>query len=352
MPNRRKSCDACFTGRRKCDLAFPTCKRCQKNKRSCCYAYPPPTTENHTSDVASSAEPVSEGGLDSWSFNAPWEVGLSDSSLMEDFLYPSVPNLVGDLGQLQPVSGSTRSWQWVMEQLQVYPRTFAQQAATAFIHKDLAHVALPQKTRVAFGICAAYACMNEANQSTLFRTLDAEVSELLTPASTGTLLEDLSKMQALVLYQIIRLFKGGLKQRALAEQQQSILGTWALQLLQRTDAELQGVRPTWETWVLTESIRRTVIVAFIANAVYSIFKNGICPELPTLSVLPISTKQTFWNSRAAFLRESHEDATMKYAEFTDFWLASPQRKLEPFEKVILVACKGIEPVETLSFPDD
>jgi hypothetical protein len=352
MPSHRKSCDTCFTGRRKCDLTYPTCKRCQKNKRTCCYAHPPPNIENHTSDVVSSAEPVSEGDFDSWSFNAPFEAELSDSRLMGELLYPSVPNLVGNLGELQPVSGNTRSWQWVMEQLQGYPQTFVQHAATAFIHKDLVPNALPQKIRVAFTICAAYARMNEVNQSMLFQILDAEVSELLTPVLSSTLLEDLSKMQALVLYQIIRLFNGELKQRTLAEQQQSVLGTRGLQLLQRADAELQDVQPTWETWILTESIRRTVIVAFMANAVYSIFKNGICPELPTLSVLPISTKQALWNSRAADLCQSHEDETVKYAEFTALWLASPQRKLEPFEKVILVACKGIGPVETLSFPDE
>lgn len=303
-------------------------------------------------DVVSNAEPLSEGDLNSWSFNASLDVELGDNSLVEELLCPSVPNLVGDLGELQPVLGNTRSWQWVMEQLQGYPLAFAQQAATAFIHKDLVHAAFPQKIRVAFSICAAFACVNEVNYSALFQTLDAEVSGLLGSVSCSTLLEDLSKLQALVLYQIIRLFKGGLKQRTLAEQQQSVLGTLGLQLLQRTDAEIQGVRPTWERWVLTESIRRTVIVAFMVNAVYSIFKNGICPELPTLCVLPISTKQAFWNSRAAYLCQSHEDTAVKYSQFTAQWLASPHRKLEPFEKMILVACKGIGPVETSSLPDE
>lgn len=192
--------------------------------------------------------------------------------------------------------------------------------------------------------------MNEANQVVLFRTLDAEVSELLNPASSGTLLEDLSKLQIMVLYQIIRLFHGDIKQRTLAEQQQSFLGAWGLQLLRRADVELrdaQPASPTWQTWILAESIRRTVIVAFMVLAIYSVFKHGVCPE-PTLSILPISTKQAIWNSRAAYLQHSFEDKTMKYGDFTALWLALPPRKLEPFEKMILVACKGIELVEALS----
>jgi hypothetical protein len=59
----------------------------------------------------------------------------------------------------------------------------------------------------------------------LFRSLDTEVSELLTPVSSSTLLEDLSKIQVLVLYQINRLFSSEVKQRTLAKQQQGVLGT-------------------------------------------------------------------------------------------------------------------------------
>jgi hypothetical protein len=52
-----------------------------------------------------------------WSFNSPFEVELSDSRLIGELLYPSVPNLVSRLGELQPVSGNKQSWQWVLEKL-------------------------------------------------------------------------------------------------------------------------------------------------------------------------------------------------------------------------------------------
>jgi hypothetical protein len=308
-------------------------------------------------DVVSNAvdQPLSGAAsvnLDFGSSGAPFFMGMNDKWWMKEFelLYPSVPNMVGQLGELQPISGNTKSWKWVIEQLKGYPRAFAQHSETTFIHRDLIPDPVTQAIRTAFGVSAIYVCMNESNQSMLFRTIDSEVSELLKPATGSTLLEDLSKMQALVLYQIIRMFHDDLKQRTLAEQQQSLLGTRALQLLRRGDVELRDIQPTWETWLLTETIRRTVIVTFMVHAVYSIFKMGICPELPTLSVLPVSTRQDFWSSRAAYREHSAEDETMKYTEFTAFWLASPSRKLDAFEKMILVACKGIEPVEALSCP--
>jgi len=83
----------------------------------------------------------------------------------------------------------------------------------------------------------------------------------------------------------------------------------------------------------------------MVHAVYSIFKHGICPELPTLTTLPVSTKQNFWHLRAAYLEHSFEDETLKYIDITALWLAAPARKLEAFEKVIIVACKGLEAVK-------
>ncbi|KAK9246138.1 hypothetical protein V1506DRAFT_195844 [Lipomyces tetrasporus] len=358
MPIRQRSCDTCFRGKRKCGLEYPACKRCQKNNRTCHYRYPSPpqTMESSSFGVASNPVDAPASGpasvdLDFWSDTA-FEIDLNDSMLVRELMYPSVPDMLGQLGDLQPVSGNTQSWKWVIEQLKSYPRAFAQHAETVFIRKDLVCDSFPQAIRAAFGVCAACLCMDEDNESVLFRSLNAEVSDLLKkPTSCGALLEDLTKLQAVVLYQIIRIFHGDIKQRALAEQQQSYLGAWGLQLLRRADVELRDAQPSWQTWILTESIRRTVIVAFMIYAVYSIFKHGVCPELPTLSILPISTKQAFWNSRATYLQHSYEDETVKYGDFTTVWLSSPPRKLEPFEKMILVACKGLERVEALSCPD-
>lgn len=270
---------------------------------------------------------------------------------MDELLYPSVPSFLGNLGEVQPVSGNTQSWEWVIEQLKSYPRTFGQHAETTFIHKELYCDQLPHTIRAAFGVSAAYACTNEANKSMLFRTLDAEALELLNAALEGTLLEALSRLQAMVLYQIIRLFHGDLKQRTVAEQQESLMGAWGLQLLQRASVELRSAHLTWGDWILAESIRRTVMIAFMLYGVYSVFKHGICPEYPTLSILPVSTKAALWNSPGAYLQHGDWVDTMKYRDFAELWLASPKRKLEPFEKMLLVACKGTEQVEALSLPD-
>ncbi|KAH7125885.1 hypothetical protein EDB81DRAFT_201796 [Dactylonectria macrodidyma] len=364
MPMPRKSCDACFKGRRRCDLVNPICTRCQRNKRECRYSSSartlrtPESPENSASHslAVSDGQPLS-GSISVNSTGAGYspdllDFSLNDTRLVGELLNASVPNMVGPLGDFQPVTGRTKSWKWVLEQLKGYPKAFAQDIETPFIHKSLIQDTFPRPIRAAFGVCSAYASMNDTNRPTVFRLLNAEVSEIFNTPQYPALLEDLASTQALILYRTIRLFDGGLEEKALAEQQRDGLRVRALKLLQRAKTDLGHNLLDWKTWILTEMVHRTVIVAFILLGVDTIFKHDICPEIPTLAILPLSANQSFWNSKEDFMRQSHEDETITYTDFTALWLASPPRRLDPFEKLIVVACKGLQSVDTFSIPDD
>lgn len=93
-------------------------------------------------------------------------------------------------------------------QLKGLPQSFAQNAETIFIHKELYLDEFPSSTRAAFGICSAYLLINDGNKFMIFRGLEAEASGLFQPVLNGTLLEELSRLQALVLYQTIRMYHG------------------------------------------------------------------------------------------------------------------------------------------------
>lgn len=88
------------------------------------------------------------------------------------------------------------------------------------------------------------------------------------------------------------------------------------------------------------------MVMFILYGIHSVFNYGICLELPTLNVLPVSTTTTFWQSPGEYAEQRDQAGLMKYAEFAESWLGSPPRQLDLFEKLLLVCCKGIEQVET------
>jgi hypothetical protein len=121
VENRAKRC---FKGRRKCDRAYPVCERCQKNNKTCRYAYPQLKIRDDTFDVIGGVvnQPVIGAAFNDWISCSPvqflqqerdeCDVDLNfarnESALMEDLLSPSIPNFVGTLGELQPVSVNTK----------------------------------------------------------------------------------------------------------------------------------------------------------------------------------------------------------------------------------------------------
>lgn len=345
MSLRRRSCQSCFKGRRKCDLGYPVCQRCQTYGKYCRYvaSNPPdgptqPITDTVSSTILSTPRRYGQpntGSVLSFHFDniEPWQLQelISRSS--------SIPRLFGNLGELWPVLGHL-NWAWTYEEIRSYPISMARNGETVFINSKLYGDSFPRPLRIAFSICTGCLCLNERNQALLFQALDTGVSELLAPPLSSTLLESLVILQAAVLYQIIRMFYGDLEQRVIAERQEYLVRSYALRLLRRMESELESLPPTWETWLLAESTRRTVFVSFKIYTVYSFSRTNICREYEAMNYLPIALKPGLWRSRQAFLQSSDQVGTMPFSDFTDVWSANPQKVVDPFEKLVLMGSLG------------
>ncbi|KAI9147326.1 Transcription factor gsfR2 [Paramyrothecium foliicola] len=385
MSLRRKSCNACFKSRRKCDLQYPACATCRRTKKTCSYAYAPPNQDQGpggeqsfgavTATDWANVEPMMHNELLAWAEETTNHVGSqaflgqtsstfecsstssSDhdnittrlfSSSEASYSPPSTPSplsLVGPLGEPLPIEGSTETWQWVTNQLKSYPRDFAHQAQNVFIHSQLYREYMPRSIQAAFGISSTSCLVTDSNRRMLFRVVDNEVLGLLESTAEPTLLDELAKIQALLLYQMIRLFQGGIEQRAMAEQQQGLLMTWSLKLVRRCEAELRnGELVDWQTWILAECIRRTAIVVYMLYGINSIFREGICIGFPTLAKLPMSRSTTSWDSEEQYRRFSGVANVVPYEAFTALWLVSTDGRLGPFEKLLVAACRGLDTV--------
>ncbi|CAN9231170.1 unnamed protein product [Alternaria alternata] len=278
----------------------------------------------------------------------------------------SIPSFLADLGELQRVEGSTESWQWVINELKRCPRDFAMRGETLFLHKELYRSMMPAAIRTALGLSATYCLLNESNRHVMFQAIDAEVFDLLqTPSLSGVdiaraknsgddggmiLIEELARLQALTLYQMIRMYEGGLEQRALVDLQRGMMTTRALQLLRRLRAERDNDHG-WHAWIIAESIRRTVLTVYMFYAVYSIAMHGFCIDFPTIAKLPVSTSPELWHSGDLHppQRWSNEmEQTLLYEDYTEAWMVSPHVTLLPFEKFLVVPCKGLEGVAAYS----
>lgn len=369
MSLRRKSCNGCFKGRRKCNLAYPTCDTCQKTKKICRYVYPPSSPPRSDNDSTASDSSIAQLAINDDTFESLMSVlndstmdyistgdisGLfeplsqlpdpgSASSLMipepPPSLLESIGRFVGSLGEAQPIQGSTQSWQWVIDELKHFLPELAQKGQTIFIHRDLYRHSMPQAIRTSLGVCSMSCMLSETNRDMLFRIIDAEALGLLQPRNPTTLIDDLAILQALVIYQMIRLFYGDITQRMLAEQQQDILMTSALKLVVRLQSEPSKAR---HAWIIAESIRRTAIIVYMLYGVNSVFRDGVCIGLHTLVKLPLSTTLSDWDSPSD--QNTGSDSTITYENFLARWLVSTPRSLDRFEKLLLIPCQGLDSV--------
>ncbi|KIW02693.1 uncharacterized protein PV09_06130 [Verruconis gallopava] len=326
MSLRRKSCETCFRAKRKCDLEFPRCRRCQRTGKDCHYVRKPAAATDFDSDDKNTENAnYSRGGV----------------------CTPYLPSFLGPLGEIRPIIGQSRSWSWTVQQFKNLPAQFANNLENIFIRKDLRTMSYAA-LRTAFALCAAHTATVDSKESTsVRRVIDVEVAHLLASSSNDTLLQDLANLQALVLYQILRLLHGNIDERITAERQEEVMQTLCTRLLTRAESEIGPLQATWEAWVVAENIRRTVMLSYCVYCVYWLDQIGCCPFFPTLKELPVSTRPELWQSEgSSFLPQ--QDIPLTYEDFSMVWAAAPRRKLSPFEKMILVPCKGLDQVEMYS----
>lgn len=97
---------------------------------------------------------------------------------------------------------------------------------------------MPKAILDAFTASALYATKNSANEAAVFKVLDANASNLLqqyNPAESRPTRDLLIMIQALLLYQIIRVFDGDIRQRGHAETAMPALKEMTIQLEQHRD---------------------------------------------------------------------------------------------------------------------
>ncbi|KAI1746545.1 hypothetical protein F4782DRAFT_524105 [Xylaria castorea] len=186
------------------------------------------------------------------------------------------------------------------------------------MHRHLyAENGLPSCLQDAYSTLSAYIGKTENNEEVVMQLVEDKANFLLRqrgssdlfsstdswgiPSSTlaTNLLEHLAQVQALFIYQFIRLFDGDIRHRAQAEQHNATLQQWRSQLweaarlrasLQQTLSEgsfsnmrsydvCEPAAQVWDNWILAESIRRTWIVVNYTYSVYITLRDGqgSCP---------------------------------------------------------------------------
>lgn len=135
----------------------------------------------------------------------------------------------------------------------------------------------------AHAACALYLAKNRVNSPFIFRSIETRVNDLLSSPPPITPLDCLAHTQALILYQIIRLFDGDIGARASAERMIPAIESSAMSLFSHVQYDIDrtptcslplfpiaSTKTFWMDWILQESLRRTLLFTFYFMQIYRI----------------------------------------------------------------------------------
>jgi len=151
-------------------------------------------------------------------------------------------------------------------------------------------------------------------------------------------------VQSLLIYQIIRLFDGDIRQRANAERHSGLLEAWTLQLNSTNNICYNdcGTESLYQRWVFIESARRTVTMSIMVQAMYSLLKDGYCTRVLLLATLPVSVDGALWNAS----EETWWQTTLgsggdlcTYLDFTNQWNEGQALYTDIYKTILSVACR-------------
>jgi hypothetical protein len=355
-PPHRTSCLACVKSKRRCDIGVPRCQRCTTKGLTCDYAgntrgAPAGTSVRNQDQIGASQTehegltnesdnilngiltPAIEMGQDATSFVDPTLLASTPSAQVNHLLdlstFPSEDQWLSDSNDIT-IDGYVNTSLPIFEpgddyvttgaiyeervrlasrQFKTYPEIFYTRGQNPFIHKYLYTEHLPPVISDALSACALYSRKNSENELFVFGDISRKAKDLaemqrpfLSPVDL------LASTQALLLYQIIRLFDGDIRQRADAESHETILVSWTEQLLAHV---LLTVDPealsqdsisisSWNGWIFEESCRRTILTSFMLQGVYSFRKFGFDTVTGKVNKLCFTAQAALWNARSEY----------------------------------------------------
>jgi hypothetical protein len=196
-----------------------------------------------------------------------------------------------------------------LKMMQSWFERWAMTGSNPFIHSRLYSANFPACVQLALATLSIYIHKTSANTEIILQTVEDRSNQLL--KENGILLENLgveesnddeeeeiglfeqlARLHALMVYQIIGLFDGDIRSRHVAEKHMAIQDGWADKLLRSAANALSHNSPVlpqvsqyfpgphthtqqqWHLWILSESIRRTWHIAVGLSSMYFMLLQG------------------------------------------------------------------------------
>ncbi|KAL1623393.1 hypothetical protein SLS54_004382 [Diplodia seriata] len=291
-------------------------------------------------------------------FNLPGLSSEDDLSpaIIEDIMAQQSPD---DVEQIMSGAMYQARVEFAAKRLAAVPKTFAEQAQTMFIHRQLFQEKSPPALQDALSVCALYCLKNPDNQALVFANLQQKTQQLIanTDPLLASKLELLAALQALLLYQAIRLFDGDIRLRTQAEADEAVLVAWTKQLNVRMHqvvpslpASAGALLPTqsraqgWQRWLIEESTRRAVLTSVLLRGVYEFLKFGY--EKVSDHRLSFTAQAALWEAQSEYgwrtACSERERLEVRVAHWDDDMLKAAPPDLEELGVLTMTMLRGMD----------
>ena len=267
-------------------------------------------------------------------FAAPSPLGRNLSvpvSSADWFLGPGTWNVTHT--RLESTAGkfSKASMKRYISLLQNWFERWITTGSNPFVHVSLYSASFPACVQIAYATLASYIYRTPANTDAIIQIVEDSSNDLL--RGNGAVLDkvdtdewvdredgdvdlfaQLSRLHALMVYQIIGLLDGDIRSRHVAEGHLAVQMSWAGKLLRSaakgfsdTETAITHVvgslsypstlsKQQWYLWILSESVRRTWFVAVSLCSIYSALQRrwAICP-----GGIMYTNRSGLWNAASA-----------------------------------------------------
>ncbi|GAB1207671.1 hypothetical protein APSETT445_006396 [Aspergillus pseudonomiae] len=233
-----------------------------------------------------------------------------------------------------------------------FPTEFAENMKTDFIHPDLFQSSeastVFQNVRT---LCRLHS--QGDNSTSLTPLLQQHCAELLRKSGRSASFQELlACIQSLLILQCILILDEKTDLGPYSETISSMLSNVGRRLWQKAPAQLSHTMTPREAWLFAESVRRTIIVAFMLRSVYSLLKRNYSVRTPFVDSLPFDVRTTLWDTDHA----AWDDATpvslehmVSLQQYSTMLESGAVHGISPFSALILAACKG-KAVSNVPYP--
>lgn len=245
---------------------------------------------------------------------------------------------------------------FLVDGMRSFPAIFARERKTAFIHQE-AYTSMTSGSSYGRRMMEeVYSLVNVYDNkglqaSQLMHDLRLKSVEIYRRACVASSFEELLLcVQCLILTHCIIFFDDN---QGYSESASAMLTSLAWRLWQQAPIHLPRILSPRKAWLFAESVRRTIIVAYMLCSVYSFGKRHFSVRTPFVEALPFDVRAFLWD------REDWEDqdlqqqtdtrAMVSLREYSTMLETGHKDGISFFGSLILAACKGI-PASRIELP--